>query len=168
MKRYSLSDKVVTHIFEGEFGTDGSSLSGFHAEAVKNIENNKVKLVGGWPPGQLDRRNSGKTYWAKVKVKIGDKWTGAKASSFFPKPGAGSKWTRDYIILKLEQALTSPTDNIRSSREAWDKEPRELRKIDGTKQLKTIRASGVTCAVTQNAGEIATIYPSTVEDFNEG
>ncbi len=158
-KRYSLSEKIITHIFEGEINSDGG-LSGMHSEAVKSIENGKLRLSGGWPAGQLLRRTNGKSYWAKVSVEIDGSWIGPKNSTFFPKPGAGVPWDKGTAVRMIEQSLTNPTDCTRSSREEWTSKPRTARKEGTGAPLTKMRVGGLACNVQhQRDVGIATIYP---------
>jgi hypothetical protein len=80
-------------------------------------------------------------------------------SSFFPRPGAGSRWTKENIVRWIEQALTNPKDKDRSSREMWTSRPRAIRKTDTGRPLERIRISNIPCVVQHQEGEIASIYP---------
>jgi hypothetical protein len=155
-KRYSLPGKVITHIFEGE--VSGNNFAGFHSEAVKSIEDGDVEVTS-WFPGQQQRRREGKSYKANVKVKIDGKWYGPGFSSFFPRAGAGSDWTKDNIIRWLEQGLTNPKDKDRPSRGAWKDNPRAIRKSDTGTPVERVKVNGVTCEIQYQGKNIASIYP---------
>ena len=156
-RRFSLSADVIKHIFEGEISDN--NFAGLHSEAVKSIENGGIKIHNGWPAGQLDRRTGGKSYCANIEVKIDGKWYEPGFSSFFPKPGAGSSWTKENIIRWTEQALTNPKDKDRPTREGWETSPRAIRKTDTGRALERIRVNKVPCKVQYQAGEMASIYP---------
>ena len=155
-KRFALPQKVVTHLFVGE--VSGNSFGGMHSEAVKSIGGD-IRLKDGWPAGQLARRQAGLSYWANVEVRINGTWYGPGMSSFFPWPQAAPRWTKDNIIMWIEQAMTNPADKDRSSRDAWTQSPRAIRKTDTGGMLQGIRINKIPCKVLYQDGVIASIYP---------
>lgn len=157
-KRYSLSEKLLTHLFEGE--VSGNSFGGLHSEAVKSVDNGKVQVHGGWPDGQRERREAGKSYWANVKVNIDGTWYGPGLCSFFPLPRYNRAFDRDTLIRMIEQTLTAPADTIRSHKEEWITNPRKIRggPTIGA-QLQYVRVKGLRCRIQYQGGTLASIYP---------
>lgn len=165
-KRFSLPQSVIDHIFEGD--KKDTEFSGFHSEAEHKV-NDPAKAYAQFD-GQLSAamqvaRDNGKPYQAMVKLAKGGGWTSAKLCTFFPNPhkAAGKKWTKAYIVLKIEQALTDPTDSVRHSRAAWESQQRGIRKsgIVGAQDLVKIRVAGISCHVQYTDGVITSVYPAT-------
>jgi|GEM_PF-3790794 len=165
-KRFSLPQSVIDHIFEGD--KKGSEFSGFHSEAEHKVDD-PVKPYAKFD-GQLSAamqlaRDEGKPYQAMVKLAKGGDWTTAKLCTLFPNPhkAKGKKWTKDYIILKIEQALTDPADSVRHSRAAWESQKRGIRTtgIQGAQDLVRIRVAGISCHVQYTDGVITSVYPAT-------
>lgn len=158
-KRYSLPEKVIKHIFEGEVKeSEPGKFAGFHSEVKKSKEGGDVKIVS-IPGDENAKRTSGdKPYKARVQVKIGGSLKGPTAGtekSFFPK-----KWTQEKIVLWIEQALTSPGDSARCSHKDWLENPRQIRTTGVRGQvLDTIRINKVVCTVLYEDAQIASIYP---------
>ncbi len=158
-KRYSLPQKVIEHIFEGEVKeSEPNNFAGFHSEASKSQENGNVSIVS--IPGDEDakRKSGDKPYKARVRVKIGGSLKGPTTGtekSFFPK-----KWSQKKIVVWIEQALTSPGDSARCSHKDWLENPRQIRttRIQG-QVLDTIRINKVVCTVLYEEAQIASIYP---------
>lgn len=152
-KRYSLSQDVITHIFDGE--VSGNSFSGFHCESRKNPANRQMVIhqISG---EQNANREANRPYKAQVKINVGGTMKGPELKSIFPK-----NWKEADIIRWMEQALTDPRDKCRPSRAAWTTTPRSLRStgIPG-QQLAKIKINKVSCIVLYQGGEIASIYPN--------
>ncbi len=151
-KRYSLSQQVITHIFDGE--VSGNSFSGFHSEARKN-EKNKKMIIHDIKGDQMTNRLNNRPYKAWIKINIDGKMLGPVEKSMFPKD-----WSEKNIIRWMEQALTDHKDKCRPSREAWTTQPRALRSTGvAGQQLSRIKISKVSCTVLYQDGKIASIYP---------
>ncbi len=164
-KRWSLPDSVIRHIFEGD--VNGSTFSGFHSEAVKRFNDN-VRTLAMQDAGQTERRLRGDIYKMNVEVKIDGKWYGPKVSTFFPHPDKtykGRKFTKDNIVLWIEQSLTKHSDKDRPDRSSWTTNPRQIAKTDTKGDIVRIRIGGVPCHVLYQSGVgIASIYPSSLDD----
>lgn len=161
-KRWTLPDSVVTHIFTGE--PSGNTFAGFHSEADKSLDNGDMVIVGQPNPEQMRRRDEGKIYKLKVKIKFNGAFcaTGA-VSTFFPNPQKphGQRWTKENIVRWIEQGLTDPNDSVRSSRAAWESQPRGQRGSGVVGQAVTkIRVNGISCNVLYQNGVVASIYPA--------
>ena len=154
-KRYSLSEQVITHIFDGE--VSGNSFSGFHSEARKNPTNGRM-IISQISGDQNANREANRPYRAQVRISVGGSMRGPVLKSMFPK-----NWHEADIIRWMEQALTDPTDKNRPSRESWTTTPRALRStgIPG-QQLSKIKINKVSCTVLYQNGAIASIYPDIV------
>ena len=152
-KRYSLSSEVITHIFDGE--VSDNSFSGFHSEARKNLINGRMVITQISGTEQINR-DANKPYKARVSISVGGRMRGPELKSMFPK-----NWSESDIIRWMEQALTSPSDSARPSRDAWSTTPRSLRTtgVSG-QQLSRIKINKVSCIVLYQGGQIASIYPN--------
>jgi Bacterial EndoU nuclease len=95
------------------------------------------------------------SYWANIRVRIGNAWYGPGMSSFFP-----WKWKQEDIVRWIEQALTSPPDSDRPTRQDWTTNPRAIRRTDTGGQLRKIIVNRVSCSVLYQGREIASIYPN--------
>lgn len=172
VKRWTLPDSVLDHIVKGD--VSGTSHVGFHTEAEYSLENKKLAFDPPLDGIQAQRRSDGKSYWGKaILTATGEplnaghiRARSAKASGFFPHPkfATDKPWNRAYIKLKIEQALTSPGDTSRKSRQAWTDQPRQIRLTDTKAPLKTIRVSGILCGVIYQQGVVESVYPI-VEGF---
>jgi len=102
----------------------------------------------------------------KIKLKKGGDWTSSKLCTFFPNPkkvGGGTKWQKDWLILKIEPALTDPGDSVRHSRAAWQSAPRAIRTtgLVGAPEVVKIHVDGVSCHVQYTNGIVTSVYPAT-------
>jgi len=164
-KRWTLPDSVITHIFTGE--PSGNSFAGFHSEAEKSLDNGQLLLVGQPDPEQMRRREEGKTYKLRVRIRVDGAFcaTGG-VSTFFPNPKKpnGNRWTKENIIRWIEQGLTNPNDSVRSSRAEWESRPRGQRGAGVVGQALTkIRVNGISCHVLYQNGVVASIYPADLD-----
>ncbi|HEV7267866.1 MAG TPA: hypothetical protein VGN83_23615 [Falsiroseomonas sp.] len=164
-KRWSLPAKVITHIFDGEPKEGGNDFGGYHSEAVHEIDDVYAKIDGQPDPAMLQARQTGKPYQFMIKLKKGGSWTSAGLCSFFPHPRmvGGQLWRKDWLILKIEQALTDPGDSVRHSRAAWQSEPRNIRTtgMKGAQEVLKIKVDGVSCHVQYTDGAVNSVYPAT-------
>jgi hypothetical protein len=163
-KRWSLPDAVIAHIFDGDRA--GNDFSGFHSEAVHEIDDAYAKIDGQPDPGMWAARDRGEPYQFNIRLKKGGDWTSAKVCTFFPNPkkaGGGTKWKKDWLILKIEQALTDPGDSVRHSQAAWQSEPRGIRTtgVVNAQEVVKIRVAGVSCHVQYTNGIVSSVYPAT-------
>lgn len=164
-KRWTLPDSVIRHIFSGE--TSGNSFGGFHSEVEKSLDNGGMQIDGQPNPEQMLRREEGKTYKLKVKIKLnGTFCTTGGISTFFPNPKFpnAKRWTKENIILWIEQGLTDPNDSVRSSRAEWESQPRGQRGTGVVGQALTkIRVNGISCHVLYQSGAVVSIYPADLD-----
>lgn len=170
-KRWTCPASVITHIFDGE--DKGAGLVGFHSEADKSLDNQKMRISGQPDPVQMQRRMNGEVYQLKVEVLIGAKWSGPKVTTFFPHPrrpphpdraegNRGACFTKENIIRWIEQALTKHGDSDRSSRAEWSSRPRAIAVADTGGKVEHIKINGVSCKVQYEGEAIASVYPSTL------
>ena len=170
-KRWTLPDSVLDHLVSADISS--KSHVGLHTEAKLSVENGKLLFYPALDAVQAQRRTAGKSYWGhavlaadRSAINIGSMGVRkSKASGFFPHPTYADKaWDEAYIKLKIEQALTSPGDTSRKSRQAWTDQPRQIRLTDTKAPVKTIRVSGILCGVIYQQGVVESVYPI-VEGF---
>ncbi len=174
-KRWTCPEAVIAHIFDGE--PKGGTYAGLHSEAVKSLENGKLRISGQPDPDQWQRRMNGEVYRLNVEVQINGKWYGPDKTTFFPHPtrqphpnrrndgevdNRGARFTKDNIILWIEQALTRHKDSIRTLAEDWETDPRKIARTDSGGDVERIKINGVSCVVLYTDHTVASVFPSTL------